>query len=162
MTRFDNIEVTNDVPMHFALKIWDEMQVSTIFSDSLKEKKLLEITMNAMKHTVASCSEVSQSLILDKAFNILSSSTSFQLDEPMQPAEYSCRDEWIISLFDSVIIALHPKAHLNNTKQILQILMKALQNGHVPSAHALGSLLNKMPVKDNKLGADSDAQYYTP
>lgn len=156
---FENIEVTNDVPMHFALKIWDEIQVGTRFSDSLKEKKLLETTMNAMKHAVARCSEVSQSLILDKAFNILSSSTSFQLDEPMQPAEYSCRDEWIISLFDSVIIALHPKAHLNNTNQILQILMRALQNGHVPSAHALGSLLNKMPVKDNKLDADSDAQY---
>ncbi|GJY16789.1 MMS19 nucleotide excision repair protein homolog isoform X1 [Tanacetum coccineum] len=156
---FDNIEVTNDVPMHFALKIWDEIQVSTLFSDSLNEKKLLETTMNAMNHAVASCSEVSKSLILDKAFNVLSSSTSFQLDEPMQPAESSCRDEWIISLFDSVIIALHPKAHLNNTNEILQILMRALQNGHVPSAHALGSLLNKMPVKDNKLGADSDAQY---
>lgn len=148
---FQNIRDSNDMPKQFALKIWVEIEDSTLFSDSLREKKLLETTMNAMKHGVASCSEDSQSMILDKAFNILSSSTTFQVDESMKPAEDPCRDEWIISLFDSVIIALHPKTHLKDSERLLKILMRALLNGHVPSAHALGSLFNKMPLKENSL-----------
>lgn len=101
--------------------------------------------MNGMKHAVASCSEDSQSMILDKAFSVLSSCTSFQVNESMQPAEFSCREEWVISLFDSVIIALHPKTQGKNNKEIIQIIMRALSTGHIPSAHALGSLFNKMP-----------------
>ncbi|KVI05926.1 Armadillo-like helical [Cynara cardunculus var. scolymus] len=120
------------------------------------DKELLETTMNAMKHAVASCSEDSQSILLDKAFSILSSSTTFRVEEGLQLAEFSCRDKWIISLFDSVIIALHPKTHLKNTEGILQILMRSLPNGHVPSAHALGSLFNKMPLKENRF---ADMQY---
>ncbi|KAL9999926.1 putative DNA repair/transcription protein MET18/MMS19 [Helianthus debilis subsp. tardiflorus] len=111
----------------------------------LLRQKLLETTMNGMKRAMASCSEDSQSTILDKAFSILSSSTSFQVDESMQPAEYSCREEWIISLFDSVIIALRPKTQVKNTEEILQIITRALSNAHIPSAHALGSLFNKIP-----------------
>ncbi|KAK9066209.1 hypothetical protein SSX86_013530 [Deinandra increscens subsp. villosa] len=147
---FQNIKDADNVAMHFALRVWDEIEENTLFCDSLNEKKLLETTMNGMKHAVASCSENSQSMILDKAFSILSSCTSFQVDESMQPAEFSCREEWIISLFDSVIIALHPNTQGKNMKEILQIIMRALSNGHIPSAHALGSVFNKMP---------SDMQY---
>ncbi|KAJ0755553.1 putative DNA repair/transcription protein MET18/MMS19 [Helianthus annuus] len=142
---FQNVKDNDNVPMHFALKIWNEIEDNTMFCDSLKEKKLLETTMNGMKRAVASCSEDSQSTILDKAFSILSSSTSFHVDESMQPAEYSCREEWIISLFDSVIIALRPKTQVKNTEEILQIITRALSNAHIPSAHALGSLFNKIP-----------------
>lgn len=152
---FQNARDSDDVPLHFALKIWDEIEDCTHFVDSVKENKLLETTMNAMKHAVASCSEDSQSIILDKAFSILSSSTAFQdsyqvKEGLLQSAQFSCRENWIISLFDSVIIALHPKTHLKNTEEILQILMRSLPNGHVPSAHAIGSLFNKMPLKENK------------
>ncbi|XP_024969500.1 MMS19 nucleotide excision repair protein homolog isoform X2 [Cynara cardunculus var. scolymus] len=153
---FQNVRDSDDVPMHFALKIWDEIEDSTRFVEGVKEKELLETTMNAMKHAVASCSEDSQSILLDKAFSILSSSTTFRVEEGLQLAEFSCRDKWIISLFDSVIIALHPKTHLKNTEGILQILMRSLPNGHVPSAHALGSLFNKMPLKENRF---ADMQY---
>ncbi|KAL8230328.1 hypothetical protein R6Q57_000106 [Mikania cordata] len=149
---FQNIRDTDNVPMHFALKVWDQLEDNTLFCDSLNEKKLLETTMNAMKHAVASCSEECQSMILDKAFSLLSSSTGFLVNESMKHAEFSCRDEWIISLFDSVIIALHPKTHEKNTKEILQIIMRALSNGHIPSAHALGSLFNKVP---------NDMQYFS-
>ncbi|KAI7734329.1 hypothetical protein M8C21_017034 [Ambrosia artemisiifolia] len=149
---FQNIGDTDNVPMHFALKIWNVIEDNTLFCDSLNEKKLLETAMNGMKHAVASCSEESQSMILDKAFSILSSNMSFQLNESMQRAEFSCREEWIISLFDSVIIALRPKTQGKNTKEILQIIMRALSNGHIPSAHALGSLFNKMP---------NDMQYFS-
>ncbi|KAK1434164.1 hypothetical protein QVD17_11082 [Tagetes erecta] len=142
---FQNMGDTNNVPMHFALKVWDEIKDNTLFCDSLNEKKLLETTMSGMKYAVASCSEDSQSMILDKAFSVLSSSASFQVNESMQPAEFSCREEWIISLFDSVIIALHPKTQGKNIKEIIQIIMRALSTGHIPSAHALGSLFNKMP-----------------
>ncbi|XP_076907312.1 MMS19 nucleotide excision repair protein homolog [Bidens hawaiensis] len=147
---FQNIKDTNNVPTQFALKVWSEIEHYTRFCDSLNEKvsvlykKLLETTMNGMKHAVASCSEDSQSMILDKAFSVLSSSTSFQVNGSTQPVDFSCRDEWVISLFDSVIIALHPKTQVKNTKEMLHNIMRALSNGHIPSAHALGSLFNKM------------------
>ncbi|KAJ9568434.1 hypothetical protein OSB04_004400 [Centaurea solstitialis] len=127
---FQNVRDSDDVPMHFALKIWDEIEESTLFVDSVKEKR------------------TARAKILDKAFSVLSSSTTFGVEEP---AEFSCRDKWIISLFDSVVIALHPKTHLKNTEAILQILTRALPYGHLPSAHALGSLLNKMPLKETTL-----------
>ncbi|XP_071709940.1 MMS19 nucleotide excision repair protein homolog [Rutidosis leptorrhynchoides] len=158
---FQNTEESNsnDVPMQFVLKIWVEVEKSTIFVDNIKEKKLLETTMDAMKHGVASCSVDNQSLILDKAFDVLSSSTAFQDDEWSKSVDFSCRDEWIISLFDSVIIALHPKTHLKNNEQLLKILIKALLNGHVPSAHALGSLFNKMSLKDTNLEEGIDITF---
>ncbi|KAI3727280.1 hypothetical protein L1987_67093 [Smallanthus sonchifolius] len=54
---FQNTKDTDNVPMHFALKIWDEIEDNTLFCDSLNEKKLLETTMNGMKHAVASSSK---------------------------------------------------------------------------------------------------------
>ncbi|KAI3786132.1 hypothetical protein L1987_45263 [Smallanthus sonchifolius] len=55
---FQNTKDTDNVPMHFALKIWDEIEDNTLFCDSLNEKKLLETTMNGMKHAVASSSKL--------------------------------------------------------------------------------------------------------
>nr|XP_043614238.1 MMS19 nucleotide excision repair protein homolog [Erigeron canadensis] len=142
---FQNIKDSDYVPLHFALNIWDEIHGCSVFCDSLMEQKLLDSTMNAMKLAVACCSEDDQSMILDKAFSILSSSTSFHLNES---AVFSCREDWIISLFDSVIIALRPRRQFNNDEEILKILMRSLSNGHVSSAHALGSVFNKMPLEE--------------
>ncbi|KAI3766530.1 hypothetical protein L2E82_16594 [Cichorium intybus] len=140
---FQNVKDSDDVAVNFALKIWDQIEDSTLVCDTLVEKKLLETTMNTMKHAVANCSEESQSKILDKAFNILS--LTFQVNESnlVKP-----KDEWIISLFDSVIIALHPKTNIKNPKKILEFLMRSLINGHTSSAHALGSLFNKIELKE--------------
>lgn len=123
--------------------------------------------MAAMKHAVGICSEESQSIIVHKAFSILSSSTSFLVRESMSETTlvtvegsqfdgFSCRDEWIISLFASVIIALRPQTHVANVKVILQLFLTTHLNGHVTSAQALGSIINKLPVKINGMDSSKD------
>ena len=114
--------------------------------------------MTAMKHAVAFCSEESQNEIIQKAYNVLSSSTSFPLKESMaltipfqleglqltqKMDNLSCRDEWILSLFASVVIAVRPQTHIPNVKVILNLFITTLLKGHVPAAQALGSIVNK-------------------
>lgn len=115
----------------------------------------------AMKQAVGICSEESQSIIVHKAFAILSSNTSFlaRESESMGNVEISdfgslpCSDDWIISLFASVIIALRPQTHIKDVKVILQLFLTTHLRGHLPSAQALGSIINKLPAKIN--GMDS-------
>lgn len=114
--------------------------------------------MTAMKHAVAFCSEESQNEIIQKAYNVLSSSTSFPLKDSMaltipfqleglqltqKMDNLSCRDEWILSLFASVVIAVRPQTHIPNVKVILNLFITTLLKGHVPAAQALGSIVNK-------------------
>lgn len=120
---------------------------------------LLGAIMTAMKKTVGSCSKESQEIILNKAFGVLSSSTVFGLkscssivkedglQKTQNPGDFSCRDEWLTSLVASVIIALRPQTSIPNGEMIMQLFIKSLLHGHVPSAHALGSLVNKLPLE---------------
>ncbi|KAL4583789.1 hypothetical protein LXL04_008373 [Taraxacum kok-saghyz] len=138
---FQNVNISDDVATNFALKIWEQIEEDiTLFSDTHVEKKLLEATTDTMKNAVASCSSENQTKILDKSFTILSSTFKVKKSNPVN---------LIISLFDSVIIALHPKTHVKNPKIILQILTESLTNGHIPSSHALGSFFNKIPSKES-------------
>ncbi|CAI9281079.1 unnamed protein product [Lactuca saligna] len=137
---FQNIKDSDDVATNFALKIWDEIEDNTLFYDTLVEKKLLETTMNTMKHAVATCSVENQIKILEKSFKV---NESNPVNKVFQP-----RNEWIISLFNSVIIALHPKTNIKNPKITLETLTESLTNGHTSSAHALGSFFNKTPSNE--------------
>lgn len=118
--------------------------------------------MAAMKNAVRSCSKQGQEIIINKAFGVLSSSTAFghivnksgsslEKEEGMQqthnPGDSSCRDEWLTSLFASVIIGLRPETSIPNGKLMMQLFINSVLNGHVPSAHALGSLVNKLPLE---------------
>lgn len=123
---------------------------------------LLGAIMTAMKKAVGICSVQSQEIIINKAFGVISSSTVFGhmvnesgshlekkkgLKQTHNPDDSSCRDEWLISLFASVIIGLRPQTSIPNGKMIMQLFIRSLLNGHVPSAHALGSLVNKLPLE---------------
>lgn len=164
---FDSIQGFEEVPLHFAVNIWDQIENSTSFSIDFQKEKLLPVAMAAMKHAVGICLEENQGIIVRKAFNILLSSTSFLVRESMSETTlvtvdgsqfdgFSCRDEWIISLFASVIIALRPQTHIANVKVILQLFLTAYLNGHVTSAQALGSIINKLPVKINGMDSSKD------
>lgn len=125
-------------------------------------QELLDATMMAMKQAVGSCSEGSQEKIINKALGVLLSSNCLQWMESISgntPSEaeglqqihkldsFAIRDEWITSLFASIVIALRPQTYIQNGKFILQFFITTLLNGHVPSAQALGSLVNKLPLK---------------
>lgn len=116
----------------------------------------------AMKLTVGSCSEEIQYIILQKAYTVLSSNTSLLLKKssltsiPVQLEEsqliqhvdnISHRDELVLSLFASVIIAVRPRTEIPNMKEILYLFLTTLLRGHVPSAQALGSMINKFDTK---------------
>ncbi|KAF8393447.1 hypothetical protein HHK36_021691 [Tetracentron sinense] len=150
--------------LRFAVKIWNLMENSTTFSIGVQGKELLDATMTAMKLAVRGCSEENQGLIIQKAYSVLSSSDTFPLKEslpvrtPVKLDElqltqdvdsFSCRDDWLISLFASVIIAVLPQTHLPNVRVILKLFVTVLLRGHVPAAQALGSMVNKLPVKIN-------------
>ncbi|KAK9281630.1 hypothetical protein L1049_004533 [Liquidambar formosana] len=168
---FHQIGCSEDVPLRFSINIWNQIENSMAFSDKVQGKELLDATMRAMKLAVGTCSEENQSAILEKAYSVLSLSTSFLLNESMSvkiPVELeglqltqdsgslSSRDDWLISLFASVIIALRPRTHIPNVRVILHLFMKALLKGHVPSAQALGSMVNKLHPKNNEAEISGD------
>ncbi|XP_057978065.1 MMS19 nucleotide excision repair protein homolog [Malania oleifera] len=147
--------------LRFAVNIWNQIENSMPSGASVQAKELLDAMMTAMKLAVGSCSEKSQTNIIEKAYSVVSSS-SFLLKESMMVAatnpvemiaqdldSFSCRDEWLTSLFASVIIALRPETNILNLRAILNLFMSALLRGHVPAAQALGSVLNKLPIKVN-------------
>ena len=121
--------------------------------------------MKVMKLAVASCSEEKQNIIVQKSYSILSSSTSFPLKELFQQERFqivqevdnsSSRDEWVLSLFAAVIIAVHPQTHIPNIRPILYLFMTALLKGTVAAAQALGSMVNKLGPKSTGGQTSSD------
>jgi DNA repair/transcription protein MET18/MMS19 len=117
--------------------------------------------MKVMKLAVASCSVENQNIIIDKAYTVLSSSTFLstkdslsslqaqleELEDTQETNKFSSRDEWIHSLFTSVIIALHPQTRIPNIRTVLHFLMIVFLKGYVTAAQALGSLVNKLDLK---------------
>ncbi|XP_011072433.1 MMS19 nucleotide excision repair protein homolog isoform X2 [Sesamum indicum] len=161
---FLEIGGSEEVQLNFALRIWDKIENFRALNLSPPEftSDLLGATMTAMKKAVASCSEESQEIIINKASGVLFSSTVFGsmgfksgssilkeegLQQTQNYGNSSGRDEWLTSLFASVVVALRPQTGISNRKMILQLFITSLLNGHVPSAHALGSLVNKLPLE---------------
>lgn len=131
---------------------------------------LLDATMKALKLSVRSCSKESQNIIIQKAFDVLLT-TSFS---PLEVASSTtvpvqmegllllqqdnsplCRDEWILSLFASVIIALRPQTHVPDVRSVMHLLMLSITRGCIPAAQALGSMINKLSLKSDKVEVSS-------
>ncbi|KAL9323079.1 hypothetical protein ACSQ67_011132 [Phaseolus vulgaris] len=146
---------SEDFALQFAVDIWSQAGNCMVSSTSFEEKGLLYALMKAMKLSVGICSVESQNLIIQKAYSILSSRTNFQLKElerlPLSPGKYniSLTDEWIISLFASVVIAVCPKTLIPNIRVLVNLFIVTLLRGIVPVAQALGSLLNKLVSTSN-------------
>ncbi|XP_059456370.1 MMS19 nucleotide excision repair protein homolog isoform X1 [Corylus avellana] len=159
------------VLLRFPVNIWNQIESSVDFSVQVQEKELLDAMMTAMRHAVAFCTEESQNKIIQKAYSILSLSTSFPLKEftsltiPFQLDwrqltqridNLSHRDEWILLLFASVVIAVRPQTHIPNVKGILYLFMTTLLKGYLPAGQALGSMVNKMGTKSSGSEISSD------
>ncbi|KAK6125136.1 hypothetical protein DH2020_041102 [Rehmannia glutinosa] len=144
-----------EIPLNFALSIWDmiENRRSLNLNPLEPTSDVLGATMTAMKKAVGSCSKESQEIIINKAFGVLFS----RLQQTHNLGNSSGRDEWLTSLFASVVIALRPQTNIPNGKMILQLFIISLLNGHIPSAHALGSLVNKLPLEIT--GMDSSRSF---
>ncbi|XP_073108980.1 MMS19 nucleotide excision repair protein homolog [Elaeis guineensis] len=153
----------DEVAMQFALCIWNQMESITIFDKDAKIQDLFDRMMTTMKLLVGGCAEENQSLIVRKAYSVLLS-TSFLSEEslPFSSSKLeglqvtpdfvnlSWRDEWIVSLFASVVIALLPQTPLPDVKLLLNVLTTFLLKGHLPAAQALASMVNKWHVNIDK------------
>uniref|UniRef100_A0A6N2NHI5 MMS19 nucleotide excision repair protein n=1 Tax=Salix viminalis TaxID=40686 RepID=A0A6N2NHI5_SALVM len=154
-------EVFEDILFQFVVSIWNQIENCMDFPVGICEKELLDATMKVMKLAVACCSVESQNIIVNKAYTVLSSSTFLsmkdslsslqaqleELEDTQEMIKFSSRDEWIHSLFTSVIIALHPQTRIPNIRTVLHFLMIVLLKGYVMAAQALGSLVNKLDLK---------------
>ncbi|KAF6141738.1 hypothetical protein GIB67_027916, partial [Kingdonia uniflora] len=147
-----------DAILRFADNIWCQIESFTTFDICTEGKEVLDKMMATMRLIVAGCSEDNQGVILQKAYGVLSSSTLFPTKESMSKNEieltmgsnsFLCRDEWLISMFASVVVALRPQTHFPNVKVVLKMLVTSLLRGHLPSAQALGSVMNKLPLMSN-------------
>ncbi|XP_065866640.1 MMS19 nucleotide excision repair protein homolog isoform X2 [Euphorbia lathyris] len=169
-----NNEGFEEVLSQFVVNFWNQIETCVAFSSAVLEKEdLLSETMKTMKLAVAYCSVESQNLIIHKAYCVLSSSTCIELKEitsdfavhadrfkPTKGTDkFSCRDEWICSLFASVIIALRPQTQIPNTRIVLYLLITALVKGYVTAAQALGSVVNKLDLKPNGTGISGDCTF---
>ncbi|KAK6914821.1 MMS19, C-terminal [Dillenia turbinata] len=148
----------DEIPLRFSVNYWSYME-SINFSMAVQERKLLNAATMAMKLAIAICSVESQKIIIQKAYGVLSAISYFHLNEPtsltiplevqgFQPTQsmenVTCKDEWLISSFASVIIAARPTTNILHLRAAVNLFMIAFLNGHVQAAQALGSLINKM------------------
>ncbi|XP_021765348.1 MMS19 nucleotide excision repair protein homolog isoform X2 [Chenopodium quinoa] len=155
LPRFHLCEGSEIVPFRLAIDVWDQIEAA-MGSSFCVEGKLLDATKMALKLAVAMLSEENQWRIIEKAFKVISFHLSFspyfvpsKLKE-LQISEdsdgFTCRDEWLTTLFASVIIALRPKTQITNIRAVIESLLTAFISGHVTSAQALGSIVNKMSL----------------
>ncbi|XVF24899.1 hypothetical protein REPUB_Repub13aG0167500 [Reevesia pubescens] len=155
-----------EVLLQFAINIWNQIENNMVFNAIQTDKRgVLDVMMKAMKLAVASCSEENQNIIVQKRYYILSLSTSFPLKKLSQHERFqivqevdnsSSRDEWILSLFAAVIIAVHPQIHIPNIRPILYLFMTTLLKGNVAAAQALGSMVNKLGLTSTGVQTSSD------
>ncbi|CAA0826899.1 ARM repeat superfamily protein [Striga hermonthica] len=143
-----------EVSLNFALVIWDKIEdMRTLYHNRPDiASDVLGATMITMKKAVGGCSKESQDIIVKKAYGIV-----FSMEEVSHQAytlgASSGSNEWLTSLFASVVIALRPEASIPNGEKISRLFITGILNGHVPSAHALGSLVNKLPVDITSMGS---------
>ncbi|XP_038718052.1 MMS19 nucleotide excision repair protein homolog isoform X2 [Tripterygium wilfordii] len=156
--------------LRFSVCMWEQIENCMASSVGIHEKGLLDSISKAMKLAVGCFSAESQTIIVEKAYSVISARSCFPNNEytfsiPVQLeglqlareiGNFSNRDEWTYSLFASVIIALHPQVHLPNLRTLLRMFMIALLKGHIPAAQALGSIVNKFGLKSNGMEISGD------
>ncbi|KAK8503384.1 hypothetical protein V6N12_034779 [Hibiscus sabdariffa] len=155
-----------EVLLQFAINIWNQIESSMVFSASqTNQRGVLDAMIKAMKLAVASYSVEKQNIIVQKSYNLLISTISSPSEELFQQGRFqiaeevdnsSGRDEWILSLFAAVIIAVYPQTHVPNKRSIVSLFMTTLLKGNVAAAQALGSMVNKLDLKSTGGQTSSD------
>ncbi|XP_021749612.1 MMS19 nucleotide excision repair protein homolog isoform X2 [Chenopodium quinoa] len=166
LPRFQLCEGSEIVPFRLAIDVWDQIEAA-MGSGFFVKGKLLDATKVALKLAVATLSEENQWRIIEKAVKVISFHLSFSPNfvpsklKELQISEdsdgFSCRDEWLTTLFASVIISLRPKTQITNIRAVIESLLTAFINGHVTSAQALGSIVNKMSLTKEDM---QDSSYF--
>uniref|UniRef100_A0A0E0LHR7 MMS19 nucleotide excision repair protein n=1 Tax=Oryza punctata TaxID=4537 RepID=A0A0E0LHR7_ORYPU len=140
----------NELALNFAMRLWNEIRDLAI-SDRIGSQGLLSSLMMGMKLVVGICTEEQQSLIVQKAYDTISSMLSLPVksmtqhlltvDEPIPL--YSVRDTSLMCMFSSVIVGLRPQTPVPDMLMMINLFTVFLLKGQIPAAHALASIFNK-------------------
>ncbi|CAD6220938.1 unnamed protein product [Miscanthus lutarioriparius] len=140
----------NELALSFALRLLDETKDLTVL-DRMSSQGLLDSLMTGMKLLVGVCTEEQQSLIVQKAYSIISSMFSLPLKlmtdrllavDELVPS-HSVPETALISMFSSIIVGLRPQTPVPDMMVTINLLSVFLLNGKMPAAYALASIFNK-------------------
>ncbi|CAN7045195.1 hypothetical protein IGI04_008225 [Brassica rapa subsp. trilocularis] len=149
LTEIDGLEKSL---VHFAISMWNQIESSVVFSYDFNGREFVEAAMKTMRQIVGVASVESQNSIIQKAYNVISSSTlpamesvplTFAALEGLQ-RDLSTRNELMLSLFASVVIGASPMASIPDVKSLIKLFLVSFLKGYIPAAQALGSMVNKL------------------
>ncbi|EOA12831.1 hypothetical protein CARUB_v10025791mg [Capsella rubella] len=138
--------------VHFAISMWNQFESCGVFSCDFNGREFVEAAMTTMGQIVGIALVDSQNSIIQKAYSVVTSSTlaamesiplTFSALEGLQ-RDLSTRDELMLSLYASVIIAASPAAYIPDAKSLIRLCLVSLYKGYIPAAQALGSIVNKL------------------
>ncbi|KAF8095597.1 hypothetical protein N665_0329s0018 [Sinapis alba] len=152
LPRVTEIDGLEKMLVHFAISMWNQIESSVVFSNDITCREFVKAAVKTMGQIVGVALVDSQNSIIQKAYNVISSSTlpamesiplTFAALEGLQH-NLSTRDELILSLFASVIIGASPKASIPDVKSLIHLFLVSFLKGYIPAAQALGSVVNKL------------------
>ncbi|CAH8361669.1 unnamed protein product [Eruca vesicaria subsp. sativa] len=157
LPRVTEIDGLEKLLVHFAISMWNQIESSVVISYDFSGREFVEAAMKTMRQIVGVALVDSQNSIIQKAYNVISSSTlpaiesiplTFAALEGLQ-RDLSTRDELILSLFASVIIGASPKASIPDVKSLIKVFLVSFLKGYIPAAQALGSMVNKLGISSD-------------
>ncbi|CAH2044832.1 unnamed protein product [Thlaspi arvense] len=164
LPRVAEIDGLEKILVHFAISMWNQIESSGVFSYDFNGREFVEAAMKTMGQIVGISMVDSQNNIIQKAYNVLLSSTLPAMESvPLTltaleglERDLSTRDELILSLFASVIIAASPVASIPDVKSLIHLFLVSLLKGYIPAAQALGSMVNKLGAGSSGTNISSD------
>ncbi|XP_062187107.1 MMS19 nucleotide excision repair protein homolog [Phragmites australis] len=141
---------TNELALSFAMRLWDEIKdLATL--NRISSHGLLDSLMIGMKLLVGVCTEEQQSLIVQKAYGIISlvlplplkSMAHHTLAVDLLVPSHSIQETALVGMLSSVIVGLRPLTPVPDMMMMINLFTVFLMKGQMPAAHALASIFNK-------------------
>ncbi|XP_062189386.1 MMS19 nucleotide excision repair protein homolog [Phragmites australis] len=140
----------NELAFSFTMRLWDDIKdLATL--NRISSQGLLDSLMMGMKLLVGMCTEEQQSLIVEKAYGIISSLLSLPLKslahhilavDQLVPS-HTVQETALVGMLSSVIVGLRPLTPVPDMMMMINLFTVFLLKGQMPAAHALASIFNK-------------------
>ncbi|CAO1949082.1 unnamed protein product [Urochloa humidicola] len=140
----------NELALSFTMHLLDEINDLTM-SNRISSQDLLDSLMTGMKLLVGVCTEEQQTLIVQKAYRMVSSVLPLPLKsmthrlsavDELVPS-HSVQETALVSMLSSVIVGLRPQTPVPDMVVMINLFTFFLLNGKLPAAYALASIFNK-------------------
>ncbi|XP_039793571.1 MMS19 nucleotide excision repair protein homolog isoform X2 [Panicum virgatum] len=140
----------NELALSFAMHLLDEIKDLSML-DRISSQGLLDSLMTGMKLLVGVCTEEQQTLIVQKAYSMVSSvlplppksTTQCLLAVDELVPSHSVQETALIGMLSSVIVGLRLQTPVPDMIVMINLLTVFLLNGKLPAAYGLASIFNK-------------------